>query len=254
MADSRDNIGTGWSFPVRVENAGPASVVSMTAGPYNVDASYINGLIYISMNGGSAQTFAFNTALYSTDECVAKLSGLRGGRAYNDGGYLRILSEEINAMKSSIHIEAPPDGIAKRDIATALFLPKGLVRGVGTGRIAWTRNPVQSLVTPDETKRELGEALFTLLMTNIGEMPMIRSFGVGLQSAVFKKMDSFTAAEIKRRIIDGTAKWDKRIFPTKVNVITDPVTNSGVVEIDYTNVTQQSQGNIRISLKDGSLT
>lgn len=210
-----DNIGTGWSFPVGIKYAGAASITSST-GPFDFTAYPAGGTLYITVNGGVQQTVLITPpAVYSAASIRSLfMSGLYDVVVKVESGQLVITSEDDNPVSSSLLIEAPADLSAtnRRDAAGGLGLAKGLTRGFGTGSISMTRNADPTLVTQDETNQELAEALVVLGLTNIGEVPMLRSYGGDLSGSLFKSM-GYQELNMNRYKLDTAVKrWEQRVY------------------------------------------
>ncbi len=217
----RDNIGTGWAFPVRVDRSGAARVRSTVSEPYDFSAFPNGGILWISVNGELQQSFLIPTGSWTASQVANDyLQYLKGATAFDDGGYLLIVSDEDNPTKSAIVIDGPADlGInLRRNAALGLGLPLGVVNGYGKGNIAYTRNPDPELVTEEETMTELREALLIMLMTNPGEVPMFRSYGVGLWDLLFQPLNNRLTSLIRYKLKQGIVKWDNRVTPTNVQV------------------------------------
>ncbi|KKW12457.1 MAG: hypothetical protein UY48_C0012G0004 [Candidatus Gottesmanbacteria bacterium GW2011_GWB1_49_7] len=210
-----DNIGTGWAFPVAVEYSGAASITSGT-GPFNFTAFPVSGTLYITVNGGTQQTVTITGGLAYSAASIRSLfmSGLYDVVVTVESGVITITSEDDNPVTSSITIDALADLSAanRRDAAKALGFAKGTTRGFGTGRIAYTRNPDPDLVTQTETEAELGQALVVLGLTNIGELPILRSYGGDLRDQLFKGMSYQDLNMIKYKLTNAIKKWEKRLY------------------------------------------
>ena len=240
-----DNIGTGWWFPVQVESSGAAKVQSDFAGPYNFTGFLTGGLLYLSLNGDEEQEFLIPQGIWTADQ-VARLylSNLRNGKAKDENGSLVIISHEDNPIRSSIVVRSNADiSLAdQRDAARVLGLPKGSVNGYGTGSIKWTRNLDPELVTVEDTENELGQALLIMILTNPGDIPIIRSFGVGLYEFLFKTPNREALSMMKYRITDGIMKWDNRVFATDLSIVTKG--DSTYLQVGFVPRNSQNRGEL----------
>ena len=240
-----DNIGTGWDFPVRVDTAGHAKVRSSEQGPYDFSAYPAGAYLWLYVNENVKQTFHIPQGTWSAQMIAQQfLADIRGAKASASDGYLEIWSEEDNPDKSYIIVDAPLVAGA----IDSLHLPRGTVKGFGKGNIAWSRNPDQSLVTPEETKNELSKALWVLLLTGKGEMPMIRSYGVGLQDFVGKMNGPHLESLLKHRIITETLEWDPRIAPDSISTFSKD--NVLYLRIGYVAKETQIEGQLTIPIKE----
>jgi len=195
------------------------------------------------MNDGIRQEFSIDQGVWSTTMIVSFLSDLNGGRAHNNEGYLEIISDEEIPGKSFITIDAP----SLADAAVPLSLPKGTVKGYGRGTIAWSRNPDFELVTDEETKQELAQAMLILLLTAKGELPMVRSYGVGLRELVFQPINPRLLSVIRHRIAKETLRWDPRVFPERIDVVGSD--NRLFLDVGFAAKDQQITGQVPIPLK-----
>jgi len=245
-----DAIGTGWTFPVGVKNAGAAFVTSSLSGPYNyLVAAYPAGAtIYIQFETNPVQTITIPTGNHTLTTMLTYFSGLQDGRATNYNNYLRITSNNDNAARSKITISAPSDvsAVGKRDGTVPLGLPKGETFGRGTGSISMTRNADPELVTENESLQELREALLVVMFTRPGERVMLRSYGVGLSDFMFKPINNQMLGMMKYKLVKGVSQWDKRILPRKM--ILNSAYDSAWLDVTYEGLTLQTEGTLSLPL------
>ena len=67
-------------------------------------------------------------------------------------------------------------------------------------------------MTQTETEAELGQALVVLGLTNIGELPILRSYGGDLRDQLFKGMSYQDLNMIKYKLTNAIKKWEKRLY------------------------------------------
>jgi hypothetical protein len=75
----------------------------------------------------------------------------------------------------------------------------------------------------------LREALWNVLMTNLGERLMRPTFGAGLNQWVGKPNTESTRHLIASSITAAVAKWEQRVALSNVTVTTDPTDVASVI-------------------------
>jgi phage baseplate assembly protein W len=80
-------------------------------------------------------------------------------------------------------------------------------------------------------EEDIRQAILIILGTNRGERLMRPDFGAGLQSFVFKPINSTTMSLIQRRVQDSLIAWEARIDVKQVQVSRD-VSEPGKLMID----------------------
>jgi len=104
-------------------------------------------------------------------------------------------------------------------------------------RIGWPLLPL-----PDEGGRlrwpdlhqSIEQHLRVLLLTRPGEQLMRPTFGIGLQRFVHRPDTVTTRAEIREAVLEGLARWERRILVESVEVMSDPARPGNVrVELRY---------------------
>ncbi len=79
-----------------------------------------------------------------------------------------------------------------------------------TGGVAWTTG-----------FDKIREDLRVLLLTRLGERPMLRDFGTQVHSLVHEAADDVTADLLRRQAHEAVVRWERRIVVTRARVSSD---------------------------------
>lgn len=93
----------------------------------------------------------------------------------------------------------------------------------------------EDFVTPDTTvfdERAIGNSIKNILITKLGTLPGIPTFGSRLHEIPFSINDASTHVLLKRLIEEALSKWEKRIVVEDVEIINNSY-NTIIAKIDY---------------------
>lgn len=93
----------------------------------------------------------------------------------------------------------------------------------------------EDFISPNTTvfdENAIRNAVRNILLTRLGTMPGIPSFGSRLHEIPFSINDPSTRILIKRLITESLSKWEKRIVINNVDITSDSY-NSVIAKIDY---------------------
>lgn len=100
-----------------------------------------------------------------------------------------------------------------------------------------------------QSKDALKVNLINYLLTNKGERPLNPSFGAGIRGILFENINEEELEDIKENITDNIASFFPTIIPTKVEVLSEPDTNTISFFLRYAIADQNIEDQILINIE-----
>ncbi|WP_326772962.1 GPW/gp25 family protein [Streptomyces sp. NBC_01445] len=104
-----------------------------------------------------------------------------------------------------------------------------------TGGVAWSAGDVK-----------IREDLKALLLTRLGERPMLRDFGTRVHGLVHEPDDDVTADLLRKQAHEAVVRWDRRIVVTRARV--SRADGQLHLELDYVRAEDSVGGRITVPL------
>ena len=97
----------------------------------------------------------------------------------------------------------------------------------------FTIHPVKKDINTHKNEYAIINAVKNLVLTNHYERPFQPEIGSNIRRLLFENVDTVTASQIEREIVETITNFEPRVQVSKVDVLPDPDNNGFKVELEF---------------------